>query len=186
MDDAIQKANDAIRTADALVIAAGAGMGVDSGLPDFRGTQGFWRAYPRYEKLGLDFMSVANPEWFHRDPTMAWGFYGHRLNLYRAAVPHEGFAILRRWAGRLKHGAFVFTSNVDGHFQKAGFDTNDQLRRRHLSHAGFAGGDQRRDDAGQRTVAALSEVGQTCSGRLMLITEPVHKSLSQNSTQETG
>ena len=34
--------------ADALVIAAVAGMGVDSGLPDFRGPQGFWRAYPPY------------------------------------------------------------------------------------------------------------------------------------------
>jgi hypothetical protein len=29
-----------------LLIAAGAGMGVDSGLPDFRGNQGFWKAYP--------------------------------------------------------------------------------------------------------------------------------------------
>jgi NAD-dependent SIR2 family protein deacetylase len=29
---------------------------------------------------------------------------------------------LLRWAGRLRHGAFVFTSNVDGHFQRAGFD----------------------------------------------------------------
>lgn len=29
--------------ADALIIAAGAGMGIDSGLPDFRGNEGFWR-----------------------------------------------------------------------------------------------------------------------------------------------
>ena len=27
--------------ADAVIIAAGAGMGVDSGLPDFRGDKGF-------------------------------------------------------------------------------------------------------------------------------------------------
>jgi NAD-dependent SIR2 family protein deacetylase len=36
-------------------------------------------------------------------------------------VPHEGFGILLRWAERMPHGAFVFTSNVDGQFQKAGF-----------------------------------------------------------------
>ena len=34
----------AIRTADALLIGAGAGMGVDSGLADFRGPEGFWKA----------------------------------------------------------------------------------------------------------------------------------------------
>ena len=34
----------AIRTADALLIGAGTGMGVDSGLADFRGPEGFWKA----------------------------------------------------------------------------------------------------------------------------------------------
>src|SRR5262249_47084370 len=37
----IAQAARAIATADAMLIGAGAGMGVDSGLPDFRGTQGF-------------------------------------------------------------------------------------------------------------------------------------------------
>jgi len=110
-----------LRSARALLIGAGAGMGVDSGLPDFRGTEGFWRAYPAYAKLGLDFASMANPRWFERDPAFAWGFYGHRLGLYRDTVPHAGFTLLRSWAARMPHGAFVFTSNVDGQFQKAGF-----------------------------------------------------------------
>jgi NAD-dependent SIR2 family protein deacetylase len=120
-EDAIEKAAELVSKADALVIGAGAGMGVDSGLPDFRGNQGFWRAYPPYQKLGLDFVSLANPRWFRSDPTLAWGFYGHRLNLYRQTQPHDGFRILLSWAQRMKHGAFVFTSNVDGHFQRAGF-----------------------------------------------------------------
>ena len=97
-------------------------MGVDSGLPDFRGDQGFWKAYPPYQKLGLGFTSLANPRWFATDPALAWGFYGHRLNLYRTTEPHAGFQILLSWARRVKHGAFVFTSNVDGQFQRAGFD----------------------------------------------------------------
>ena len=113
-----------IRAADALVIAAGAGMGVDSGLPDFRGTEGFWNAYPPFRHLGLSFMDLANPAWFHNDPPLAWGFYGHRLNLYRHTPPHAGFQILLRWAAAKSAGAFVFTSNVDGHFQRAGFDEN--------------------------------------------------------------
>jgi NAD-dependent SIR2 family protein deacetylase len=124
-DPAIARAADAIQNADALLIGAGVGMGVDSGLPDFRGPQGFWSAYPPYQKHGLHFADVANPRWFATDPALAWGFYGHRFQLYRATPPHEGYSILRRWADRKHHRAFVFTSNVDGHFQRAGFAEDD-------------------------------------------------------------
>ena len=72
--------------------------------------------------LGLRFVDLASPRWFAEDPELAWGFYGHRLNLYRATPPHRGFATLLAWARRMARGAFVFTSNVDGHFQRAGFD----------------------------------------------------------------
>src|SRR4051794_18199581 len=49
-DQALDRAAQAIAAADALLIGAGAGMGVDSGLPDFRGNQGFWKAYPAYAR----------------------------------------------------------------------------------------------------------------------------------------
>ncbi len=114
-------AADAIRRARVLVIASGAGMGVDSGLPDFRGERGFWKAYPMYERLGISFVGAANPAHFHRDPSFGWGFYGHRTDLYRRTEPHDGFRILRQWIRRFNLPHFVVTSNVDGHFQKAGF-----------------------------------------------------------------
>src|SRR5512135_1787555 len=106
----LARAREMISTASAFVFAAGAGMGVDSGLPDFRGNEGFWRAYPPFAKLGLGFQALANPRWFEEDPHLAWGFYGHRLNLYRATRPHDGFARLRAWGAARPHGAFVFTS----------------------------------------------------------------------------
>ncbi len=113
----LEVAAQAIHRTDFLLFGAGAGMGVDSGLPDFRSDEGFWRAYPPFEKLGLSFSDLANPLWFRRDPRLAWGVYGHRLNLYRATVPHAGFSILKAWANQ--KSARVFTSNVDGQFQKA-------------------------------------------------------------------
>jgi NAD-dependent SIR2 family protein deacetylase len=119
--ESIKRAAEAIAAADGVLIGAGAGMGVDSGLPDFRGDEGFWRAYPPFAKLGLSFIDMASPQWFERDPALAWGFYGHRLNLYRATSPHAGFSILARWAEGMERGAFVFTSNVDGQFQRAGY-----------------------------------------------------------------
>ncbi|QEM67434.1 NAD-dependent deacetylase [Geobacter sp. FeAm09] len=116
-----RRAAAAIGEAEAIIITAGAGMGVDSGLPDFRGDQGFWRAYPPYARLGLSFEEAANPEHFHRDPAFGWGFYGHRTTLYRATVPHEGFALMRGWIERNRAASFVVTSNVDGQFQKGGY-----------------------------------------------------------------
>jgi NAD-dependent SIR2 family protein deacetylase len=121
MSEVHERAAAALRDASGLVVTAGAGMGVDSGLPDFRGDHGFWKAYPPYEKLGISFVEAANPAHFERDPAFGWGFYGHRTRLYRETVPHEGFAILLRWADRLGLPVFAVTSNVDGQFQKAGF-----------------------------------------------------------------
>lgn len=121
------QAATAIRNAEVLVITAGAGMGVDSGLPDFRGDHGFWNAYPMYRQLGLSFVQAANPEHFERDPAFGWGFYGHRTNLYRDTVPHEGFQLIRRWLAAANLDHFVVTSNVDGQFQKAGFAEDEIL-----------------------------------------------------------
>jgi len=118
----IERAAAIIREAEVFIITAGAGMGVDSGLPDFRGNKGFWQAYPVYSRLGISFEECANPEHFRQDPGFGWGFYGHRTNLYRSTTPHEGFHIIRRWIERFNAPCFVVTSNVDGQFQKAGFD----------------------------------------------------------------
>ncbi len=96
--------------------------------------------------LGLNFQDCSNPRSFQTNPAFGaavslrstsvaylcelitrrrsragWGFFGHRYQLYSGAVPHKGYAIMRRWAGAARAGHFVFTSNVDGHFLKAGF-----------------------------------------------------------------
>lgn len=67
MDKSIARAAQIVRDADAIIIAAGAGMGVDSGLPDFRGNPGFWVAYPALAAEGAAFMDIASPAAFHGD-----------------------------------------------------------------------------------------------------------------------
>lgn len=119
IDDAIERAAELIADSEAILIGAGAGIGVDSGLPDFRGNEGFWNAYPVFR--GHIFSEMSNPIWFRSDPKLAWGFYGHRLKLYRETMPHAGFDVLLKWTRQKSKGGFVFTSNVDGQFQKAGF-----------------------------------------------------------------
>lgn len=118
----IQRAADWIRNADGIVIAAGAGMSVDSGLPDFRGTGGLWTSLlPRgMTERDVDLLTLG--DCFIEKPTEAWKFYGRALQVCRRTTPHAGYTLLRRWADRTTQGAFVFTSNVDGHFQAAGYD----------------------------------------------------------------
>lgn len=119
--DALQCARQWLAEADALLITAGAGMGIDSGLPDFRGPGGFWRVYPALGRARIAFEEIANPAAFARDPQLAWGFYGHRLLRYRHTQAHAGFTKLLELGRKMPAGMQVFTSNVDGQFQKAGF-----------------------------------------------------------------
>lgn len=118
------KCADLIEQADGLLITAGAGLGVDSGLPDFRGSEGMWGAYPALGRARMHFQDIACPDAFRERPRLAWGFYGHRLKMYRQTEPGPTFQILKEIALRVPFGAFTFTSNVDGHFQKAGFEQN--------------------------------------------------------------
>ena len=121
---AIPRVAELIAKADALLITAGAGMGVDSGLPDYRGGKGLWGEYPPLAKLGISFEQLAQPHWFEEKPEMAWAFYGHRQELYRTTKPHAGFRMLLEWGRAMPAGYFAVTSNVDGHFQFAGVPGN--------------------------------------------------------------
>lgn len=67
-----------LEQAHALLVTAGAGMSVDSGLPDFRGNQGFWRAYPPLGKLGISFERMAQPHWFVEQPRFTGAVWGDR------------------------------------------------------------------------------------------------------------
>ncbi len=110
-----------IEAAEVVIITSGAGMGVDSGLPDFRGNEGMWKAYPALKDKKIDFMNIANPKQFKNFPELAWGFYGHRFDTYKNTEPNVGFDALKELVkGKKDH--FIVTSNVDGQFQKAGFD----------------------------------------------------------------
>ena len=122
MKNDLNYAVELIRKADGILITAGAGMSVDSGLPDFRSVGGFWNAYPMFKEHNISFEDIATPLAYKHNQELAYWFYGHRLVQYRNTIPHEGYQILKRWAGAKSHGYFIFTSNVDGHFQKADFD----------------------------------------------------------------
>jgi len=121
----IERAAKLLTEADCILVLAGAGMGVDSGLPDYRGTAGWWTNHAAFRAANVTYEQASSGRMFYQDPGLAWGVYGHKLEVYRKATPHQGFAILRRWVDALPQRSFVFTSNIDGQFQKAGFLEQD-------------------------------------------------------------
>ena len=121
--DSIAHAAERIARSDALIVAAGADMGVDAGLPDFRGKEGFWQAYPAPGREQVDFYRIACPEAFRTHPARAWGLYGHWLNLYRQTEPHAGFQMLKRW-GR------SHAPRVHGVHQQRGWPVSESRLRR--------------------------------------------------------
>jgi NAD-dependent SIR2 family protein deacetylase len=112
----------ALRDCDALLIAAGAGMSVDSGLPDYRGKRGWDALFPALAAQGIAYTSVASAPRLCEDPRLFWGWHAHAMGAFGEAQPHAGYGILLKLAQEKPGGYFVFTSNVDEHFARAGFD----------------------------------------------------------------
>lgn len=105
-----------LQEADGIVVLAGAGMSVDSGLPDFRGQSGMWT------QAQENFLKMATARGFDDHPVTAWNFYISRMLAYKDTQPHRGYHALLKFLDDHKKDYFVVTSNVDGHFQKAGYD----------------------------------------------------------------
>jgi len=111
-------AAEALISCDAWLITAGAGMGVDSGLPAFRGTRALWKD----KEVSMTYEEMSDDKWFTEDPLFGWGINYTQLEMYRQTKPHPGYQRLLDWTRRLGKPWCVFTSNIDGHFEKAGFE----------------------------------------------------------------
>lgn len=116
----IQQPLDSVRQrfldADGIVILTGAGMGVDGGIPDFRGKSGVWTSDKE------TFMKFASGPAWEDHPLDTWNFYISRFLKYRDTVPHAGYYELLDLVKSLGKDYFVLTSNVDGHHKKAGYE----------------------------------------------------------------
>ncbi len=108
----LEQAARTLRAARRLVVATGAGMSKESGIPTFRDAQQGWWARYRPEEL-------ASPEGFRRDPARVWGWYNFRRRLVVSHSPHAGHRALARLETLLPQ-LVVVTQNVDGMHQRAG------------------------------------------------------------------
>jgi NAD-dependent SIR2 family protein deacetylase len=121
MEILLQNSAHMINHADAIAIFAGAGMGVDSGLEQYRGNNGLWTKSLIINNKPVYYYDLMKPVAFKEQPELAWGLIGYLMEKYRITKPHIGFSILKDFLMHKEY--FIVTSNTDQQFQKAGFST---------------------------------------------------------------
>ncbi|HSG82578.1 MAG TPA: NAD-dependent deacylase [Gemmatimonadota bacterium] len=109
------RAVEAIRRAHLLVVATGAGMSKESGVPTFRDAlDGLWARY--------DPQQLATREGFQRDPACVWGWYNYRRGLIARLSPHDGHRAIARLEPLVPQ-VVVVTQNIDGFHRASGSTT---------------------------------------------------------------
>lgn len=99
-----------------VVVLTGAGISAESGVPTFRGPEGYWTVGSRnYQPEAL-----ATAAAFARMPREIWRWYLWRRSVCRAAAPNAGHLALVELATRLGRRFTLVTQNVDGLHLRAG------------------------------------------------------------------
>ena len=102
-----------------VLVLTGAGVSAESGIPTFRGKDGYWR--------NLDPTKLATPEAFARDPQLVWDWYRERRERIRNAQPNAAHAAIAKLAQHADEFLLV-TQNVDDLHARAGMSAQDMVQ----------------------------------------------------------
>ena len=94
-----------------VLVLTGAGVSAESGIPTFRGRDGYWR--------NLDPAKLATPEAFAHDPKLVWEWYRERRERIRKAQPNAAHHAIVKLARHTDEFLLV-TQNVDNLHARAG------------------------------------------------------------------
>jgi NAD-dependent deacetylase len=94
-----------------VLVITGAGVSAESGIPTFRGKDGYWR--------NLDPIKLATPEAFARDPELVWQWYRERRQHIRNAQPNAAHAAIAKLA-QCADEFLLVSQNVDDLHERAG------------------------------------------------------------------
>lgn len=111
MTDTIQQAAEAIAQGRHVIAVTGAGISVESGIPDFRSPGGIWDTYPPEEYATIDaFMAAPDHVW------QLWYDLGAMLGDVQPNPGHHALTALQGM-GRLEG---IITQNIDNLHQESG------------------------------------------------------------------
>ena len=114
--DLRQLLDDAGKVAEPGVFLTGAGISAESGIPTFRGAEGFWRVGSRNYRPE----ELATFASFQRMPAEIWAWYLYRRSLCHAAAPNAAHRALAELEDRVGDRFLLITQNVDGLHLRAG------------------------------------------------------------------
>ena len=102
--------------AGSLVVLTGAGISAESGIPTFRGKEGYWTVgATEYHP-----QQMATHAMFSRQPEEVWAWYLYRRGVCRGAAPNPGHQAVVALEQRLGQRFLLITQNVDGLHLRAG------------------------------------------------------------------
>lgn len=110
-DPNLKEAAEIIRKANYVIALTGAGISVESGIPDFRSAGGLWEKY--------DPSVYAHIDSFRRSPEMIWDMLFEMIDLTRNAKPNPAHVALAEMEKKNILKAIV-TQNIDNLHQEAG------------------------------------------------------------------
>ncbi len=102
-----------------VVVITGAGVSAESGIPTFRGEDGYWR--------NLDPAKLATPEAFAKNPNLVWEWYRERRQRIRNAQPNTAHQAIAKLAQHAREFLLV-TQNVDDLHVRAEWEGNTLVR----------------------------------------------------------
>jgi len=119
----LKDAKKSIENCDAILIVAGAGMSVDSGIFTYRGSNGIWEKSIKVGNQNYRYTEISSLDTWKKNPELAWGFKANFYKMMKNNNPHEGYYTLLEYIKNKKNNNyFVCTSNIDNYFERAGFD----------------------------------------------------------------
>ena len=121
-EDLIRKTAQAVSRSKKVVAFTGAGISVESGIPDFRSAGGLWEKFDPAE--------YATIEAFQANPKKVWTMLKEMGNLLENSKPNAAHLALARLE-RMGHLRSVITQNIDYLHQEAG---NTKVIEYHGSH----------------------------------------------------
>ncbi len=107
----IEAVTNRLSDARRVLVISGAGISAESGIPTFRGKDGWWRKE--------DPSKLATQAAFDRDASYVWEWYQYRRGLVAEAEPNAGHRAVAAWASSGKE-VLVATQNVDDLHERAG------------------------------------------------------------------
>ena len=111
LDSIRQAASDGL-----VVVLTGAGISAESGIPTFRGPEGYWTVGSSVYRP----QEMATQAAFRRMPEEVWRWYLHRRSVCRDAQPNRAHNALAELDNRLGDRFLLVTQNVDGLHLRAG------------------------------------------------------------------